>query len=46
MYSISFETLGDFHADALEVLARIQGRVNLAALVHDVGMVFCYPASF
>jgi hypothetical protein len=38
--AFAFETLGDLHADALEVLARLQGRVNMAVLTCDDNVWF------
>jgi hypothetical protein len=33
--AFAFESLGVVHADAMEVLSRLQGRVNLAVLTND-----------
>jgi hypothetical protein len=33
--SFSFESLGGLHPDAVGLLGRLQGGVNLAALTHD-----------
>jgi hypothetical protein len=38
--AFAFETLGGLHADALEVLARLQGRVNMAVLTCDNNVWF------
>jgi hypothetical protein len=38
--AFAFETLGGLHADALEVLTRLQGRVNMAVLTCDDNVWF------
>lgn len=52
--SFAFETLGNFHADALEVLARVQGRIYLQVnywrplfmTICRAVVVFFYPTGF
>jgi hypothetical protein len=38
--AFAFETLGGLHADALEVLTRLQARVNIAVLTCDDNVWF------